>query len=105
MPAEVAAERRRGRRDPRDRRQPGSMVLKGATPDHEGDGAPDRWSLGAELREVAERWGIDARARARPERRLTGGRGRGPGGRAGSAAGRQRVGSRARRGWGAGAGG
>src|SRR4051794_3984922 len=43
----------------------GSMLLKGATPDHEGDEAPDRWALGAAQADVAERWGID------PERDLT----------------------------------
>jgi aryl-alcohol dehydrogenase-like predicted oxidoreductase len=37
----------------------GSMLLKGATPDHEGEDAPDRWTLGAAQVEVAERWGID----------------------------------------------
>jgi aryl-alcohol dehydrogenase-like predicted oxidoreductase len=42
----------------------GSMLLKGATPDHEGAEAPDRWSLGAGELAVAERWGID------PERDL-----------------------------------
>jgi hypothetical protein len=42
----------------------GSMLLKGATPDHDGDEAPDRWSLAAEHAGVAERWGID------PERDL-----------------------------------
>jgi aryl-alcohol dehydrogenase-like predicted oxidoreductase len=36
----------------------GSMLLKGATPDHEGDEAPDRWTLGPGHAEVAERWGI-----------------------------------------------
>jgi hypothetical protein len=43
----------------------GSMLLKGATPDHEGDEAPDRWRIGPRQLEVAERWGID------PERDLT----------------------------------
>ena len=42
----------------------GSMLLKGATPDHEGEDAPDRWTLGESQLEVAERWGID------PERQL-----------------------------------
>jgi hypothetical protein len=41
------------------------MLLKGATPDHEGDEAPDRWALGAAQADVAQRWGID------PERDLT----------------------------------
>jgi Ser/Thr protein kinase RdoA (MazF antagonist) len=42
----------------------GSMALKGASPDHEGDARPDRWPLDADLAELAERWGID------PERDL-----------------------------------
>jgi len=42
----------------------GSMLLKGATPDHEGDEAPDRWALDPAAAELAERWGID------PEREL-----------------------------------
>jgi hypothetical protein len=37
----------------------GSMLLKGATPDHEGEEAPDRWVLGERQLEVAERWGIN----------------------------------------------
>jgi aryl-alcohol dehydrogenase-like predicted oxidoreductase len=37
----------------------GSMLLKGATPDHEGDETSDRWAVGAEQAAVAERWGID----------------------------------------------
>jgi aryl-alcohol dehydrogenase-like predicted oxidoreductase len=37
----------------------GCMALKGATPDHEGEERADRWSVGAELEEVAARWGID----------------------------------------------
>jgi aryl-alcohol dehydrogenase-like predicted oxidoreductase len=37
----------------------GCMTLKGATPDHEGDERADRWPVGAELEEVAARWGID----------------------------------------------
>jgi aryl-alcohol dehydrogenase-like predicted oxidoreductase len=40
----------------------GSMLLKGATPDHEGDEAPDRWAVGSGHREVAERWGIELAA-------------------------------------------
>jgi aryl-alcohol dehydrogenase-like predicted oxidoreductase len=39
----------------------GSMLLKGATPDHEGEEAPDRWSLEPSHLEVAERWGIELR--------------------------------------------
>ena len=42
----------------------GSMLLKGATPDHEGDERPDRWAVDGELAEVAARAGID------PERDL-----------------------------------
>ena len=51
-PAEVAEIRAIG-----DNR--GTMALKGATPDHEGEERPDRWALGAEQAAVAERWGID----------------------------------------------
>ncbi|MDP2711987.1 MAG: aldo/keto reductase [Solirubrobacteraceae bacterium] len=36
----------------------GSMSLKGADPEHEGDPRPDRWPLDAELDAVARRWGI-----------------------------------------------
>jgi aryl-alcohol dehydrogenase-like predicted oxidoreductase len=42
----------------------GSMLLKGATPDHEGEDRPDRWSLDEGRAELARRWGID------PERDL-----------------------------------
>jgi aryl-alcohol dehydrogenase-like predicted oxidoreductase len=42
----------------------GSMALKGATPDHEGDPRPDRWAVDGSLEQVAERWSID------PERDL-----------------------------------
>jgi aryl-alcohol dehydrogenase-like predicted oxidoreductase len=42
----------------------GSMALKGATPDHEGEQRPDRWALDGDLQRLAERWGID------PERDL-----------------------------------
>jgi aryl-alcohol dehydrogenase-like predicted oxidoreductase len=42
----------------------GSMLLKGATPDHEGEERPDRWAVGPELAELAARAGID------PERDL-----------------------------------
>jgi aryl-alcohol dehydrogenase-like predicted oxidoreductase len=41
----------------------GSMLLKGASPDHEEESA-DRWPLGVDQAELAERWGID------PERDL-----------------------------------
>jgi aryl-alcohol dehydrogenase-like predicted oxidoreductase len=44
----------------------GSMTLKGANPEHEGDERPDRWELSEELAEVGERWGID------PDRDLVG---------------------------------
>jgi aryl-alcohol dehydrogenase-like predicted oxidoreductase len=37
----------------------GSMLLKGGTPDHEGDELPDRWEIDDELAAVAERWAID----------------------------------------------
>ncbi|MCW2998153.1 MAG: aldo/keto reductase [Solirubrobacterales bacterium] len=38
----------------------GSMVLKGATPDHDGDVLPDRWPLETDLVAAGARWGIDA---------------------------------------------
>jgi len=37
----------------------GCMALKGASPEHEGEERPDRWTLDDELAEVGERWGID----------------------------------------------
>jgi aryl-alcohol dehydrogenase-like predicted oxidoreductase len=37
----------------------GSMLLKGATPDHEGDERPDRWAVDDEKAELAARWGIE----------------------------------------------
>jgi aryl-alcohol dehydrogenase-like predicted oxidoreductase len=37
----------------------GSMTLKGASPEHDGDERPDRWALGEELIEVGRRWGVD----------------------------------------------
>jgi aryl-alcohol dehydrogenase-like predicted oxidoreductase len=37
----------------------GSMALKGATPDHEGEPRPDRWPMDGELERLAERWSID----------------------------------------------
>src|SRR6185436_7813915 len=37
----------------------GSMALKGAAPDFEGDPLPDRWPLSADLAALAERWSID----------------------------------------------
>jgi aryl-alcohol dehydrogenase-like predicted oxidoreductase len=42
----------------------GSMLLKGATPDHDGDERPDRWTVTPEQAELARRFGID------PERDL-----------------------------------
>jgi aryl-alcohol dehydrogenase-like predicted oxidoreductase len=42
----------------------GTMVLKGASPEHEGEERPDRWPLEPELVEAGQRWGID------PERDL-----------------------------------
>jgi aryl-alcohol dehydrogenase-like predicted oxidoreductase len=42
----------------------GSMTLKGAAPDFEGDERPDRWALTPELTELGRRWGIE------PERDL-----------------------------------
>ena len=42
----------------------GSMSLKGADPQHEGEPRPDRWPLTPDLDAVARRWGID------PERDL-----------------------------------
>jgi aryl-alcohol dehydrogenase-like predicted oxidoreductase len=38
----------------------GSMALKGASPEHEGEERPDRWPLSPELAAVGSRWGIDA---------------------------------------------
>ncbi len=37
----------------------GSMTLKGAAPDHEGEPRPDRWALTPELEALAGRWGIE----------------------------------------------
>jgi aryl-alcohol dehydrogenase-like predicted oxidoreductase len=37
----------------------GSMSLKGASPEHEGEERPDRWPLTADLTSVGTRWGID----------------------------------------------
>ena len=42
----------------------GSMTLKGASPEHEGEERPDRWTLTDDLASVGSRWGID------PERDL-----------------------------------
>jgi Ser/Thr protein kinase RdoA (MazF antagonist) len=37
----------------------GSMALKGAGPDHEGEPRPDRWAISPELDALARRWGIE----------------------------------------------
>jgi aryl-alcohol dehydrogenase-like predicted oxidoreductase len=37
----------------------GSMLLKGAAPEHEGEPQPDRWAITPELTALAGRWGID----------------------------------------------
>ena len=37
----------------------GSMALKGADPQHDGEPRPDRWPLTPELDAVAKRWGIE----------------------------------------------
>jgi aryl-alcohol dehydrogenase-like predicted oxidoreductase len=37
----------------------GSMSLKGAGPDHEGEPRPDRWAISPELDALARRWGIE----------------------------------------------
>jgi aryl-alcohol dehydrogenase-like predicted oxidoreductase len=37
----------------------GSMVLKGASPSHEGAEQPDRWALNEDLIATGSRWGID----------------------------------------------
>jgi aryl-alcohol dehydrogenase-like predicted oxidoreductase len=37
----------------------GSMTLKGANPEHEGEERPDRWPLTEDLAAVGTRWGID----------------------------------------------
>jgi aryl-alcohol dehydrogenase-like predicted oxidoreductase len=42
----------------------GSMSLKGADPEHDGEPRPDRWQISPELNAVARRWGIE------PERDL-----------------------------------
>ena len=50
----------------------GSMALKGASPDHEGEERPDRWPLSDELVAAGRRWGVDAERDLR--RRERGGR-------------------------------
>lgn len=42
----------------------GSMALKGASPEHEGNPRPDRWAMDPALADLARRWSID------PERDL-----------------------------------
>jgi aryl-alcohol dehydrogenase-like predicted oxidoreductase len=37
----------------------GCMALKGGNPEHSGEPLPDRWSLTADLKDVATRWRID----------------------------------------------
>ena len=37
----------------------GSMTLKGASPEHEGEERPDRWELSSRLIETARRWDVD----------------------------------------------
>ena len=37
----------------------GSMALKGAHPEHEGEARPDRWPLTPDLAAAGERWGIE----------------------------------------------
>jgi aryl-alcohol dehydrogenase-like predicted oxidoreductase len=39
----------------------GTMALKGASPEHEGEARPDRWALDEELSALARRWAIDPR--------------------------------------------
>jgi hypothetical protein len=39
----------------------GSMLLKGATPDHDGPAQPDRGAVDERLSALAERWSIDPR--------------------------------------------
>jgi aryl-alcohol dehydrogenase-like predicted oxidoreductase len=38
----------------------GSMALKGANPEHQGEARPDRWPLSDELVAAGRRWGVDA---------------------------------------------
>jgi hypothetical protein len=37
----------------------GCMVLKGASPEHDGEQRPDRWPLDERLEDVARRWQIE----------------------------------------------
>lgn len=44
----------------------GSMALKGAAPDFEGDERPDRWALTPRLEALGRRWGIEPERDLRP---------------------------------------
>ncbi len=44
----------------------GSMRLKGAAPDFDGEPQADRWPLSDDLSELAGRWGIDPRRDLQP---------------------------------------
>ena len=37
----------------------GSMALKGASPEHDGEERPDRWPLNPDLVAAGRRWGVD----------------------------------------------
>ena len=56
-PSPLSAEEVAELRDIGDNR--GSMLLKGATPDHDGPALADRWSVDDQLAELAARWRID----------------------------------------------
>ena len=47
----------------------GSMALKGASPDHDGEERADRWRLDPEQTELAGRWRHRSRARPAQDRR------------------------------------
>jgi aryl-alcohol dehydrogenase-like predicted oxidoreductase len=49
----------------------GCMVLKGATPDHEGAELPDRWEIAEQQLELAARWQIDPQSDLRAHVRGT----------------------------------
>ncbi len=44
----------------------GCMSLKGASPEHEGDELPDRWTVSGRLVDVAQRWRIEPERDLRP---------------------------------------
>ena len=89
--------RRGGRRAPGDRRQRRHHGPEGRRPRPRRAGLADRWTIDDELRAVAAPLGHRARARARPERRLTGGPGAGVGaGRTGGLGQRSDAGAPAR---------